>query len=647
LAWEQVGHPWEGHTKAIDALAIHPAGTLVASASDDNHVRLWRLSDRQTIAIFEHSSPLRSVTFSSDGKHILSGGNDEKISEWAVPKNANSKILAITAARDACLTGDLSTAEELLTQEIHTNANDYTSYAHRSFVLSRKHAWDLALDDAIKSISIKSSLTGYISKGIALCGQGHVREARIAFDVASMFTNQDSETNHFLLLIKAIALFDADQHEEAMLLIKELAAACSKTCLLGCRVVETYLRVQLGINAFDDARHDEAADHFTAAVNSTAFSSKYIHLIYEDLTVLFGWDLESLYLSAHQKRCQAFLSAGKADEALEAHQYMTDVMDESAKANCLDWLNAFKQECSALCATNGDAALTASDYDRAIDLYSAAINLNPASDAVFANRSKATLGKMLWMEALLDAQKVIELDSLSYLGYNLKHAALHGARRYDEAIQTFETMFSELDDASDVQTRKLCQQHLRLPEIEHAIRRVIDAQLNDVPLRVLNTTTGLLCGGEARISAFNMSIEYKELVSSTFTHLDLPMKHIEEVVTKYFQYATLSHRWEGKEPLLQDIQGKSVYDSELDPVGGMTKLRSFCKTARDAGYNWAWSDTCCIDRSNNVELQESMSRHHRSLAHWQGALGTHVDGPFKNSSLPKSFSFIRTIGLFI
>jgi len=91
LTRKQVGHPWEGHTKAIYAIAIHPAGTLVASASYDMHVRLWRLSDRRTIAIFKHSSPLRSVTFSSDGKHILSGGRDKKISEWAVPKNANSK----------------------------------------------------------------------------------------------------------------------------------------------------------------------------------------------------------------------------------------------------------------------------------------------------------------------------------------------------------------------------------------------------------------------------------------------------------------------------------------------------------------------------------------------------------------------------
>jgi hypothetical protein len=296
LTWEQVGHFWEGHTNDINAIAIHPAGSLVASASYDRHVRLWQLSDQRTIAIFEHSSTVRSVTFSSDGKHILSTSNDNKILEWAIPKNAYSKILAITTARDACVTGDLDAAEYLLTQEIHTDAN-HTSYAHRSFIMSRKHAWDLALEDAIKSISIQSSLIGYISKGIALCGKGHVREARITFDVASVFTNENSESSHFLLLIKAIALFNADQHEEAMLLVKELAAACSDTNLLGCRVVETYLRVQLGINALDGKRHDEAADHFTAAVNFGAFLSNFMAQTYEDLTVLFGWDLESLCLT--------------------------------------------------------------------------------------------------------------------------------------------------------------------------------------------------------------------------------------------------------------------------------------------------------------------------------------------------------------
>lgn len=49
--------------------------------------------------------------------------------------------------------------------------------------------------------------------------------------------------------------------------------------------------------------------------------------------------------------------------------------------------------------------------------------------------------------------------------------------------------------------------------------------------------------------------------------------------------------------------------------------RRHCKAAeiaRDSGYRWAWNDTCCIDKSNNVELQESLNSmfvwyHHSAL----------------------------------
>ncbi|KAG2367095.1 hypothetical protein BDR07DRAFT_1479432 [Suillus spraguei] len=149
-----------------------------------------------------------------------------------------------------------------------------------------------------KSISIQPSLTGYISKGIVLCGKGHISDAKAAFDVASMYTDQKSQTNHFLLLIKAIALFGADQHDEAILLLEELATGCPNANIHACHVVEAYLRVQLGIKASDSARYDEAAEHFTAAVNCSALSSKMdIHYIYEDLIMLFGWDLKSVWLS--------------------------------------------------------------------------------------------------------------------------------------------------------------------------------------------------------------------------------------------------------------------------------------------------------------------------------------------------------------
>jgi hypothetical protein len=67
------------------------------------------------------------------------------------------QIMPITTAYHACVTGDLSTAEELLTQKIHTDANNYTSYAHRSFVMARQHKWVHALEDAIKVSYIHSS----------------------------------------------------------------------------------------------------------------------------------------------------------------------------------------------------------------------------------------------------------------------------------------------------------------------------------------------------------------------------------------------------------------------------------------------------------------------------------------------------------
>lgn len=213
---------------------------------------------------------------------------------------------------------------------------------------------------------------------------------------------------------------------------------------------QAYLRVQLGINAMNDARHNLAADHFSAAVKSSALSStSTVHLVCEDFVVLFGWDLKSLWQNAHQKRCIALRQAGRFAEALNSYRDMMDKIDNNTKANCLDWSNVFKGECSALCIVDGDAAFAAGNYDSAINLYSAVINVNSASDAVFANRSRARLRKMLWTEALLDAQKVIQLNPSSYVGYKLKLMALQGSQRYDEAIAAFRMMFAILESAHD------------------------------------------------------------------------------------------------------------------------------------------------------------------------------------------------------
>ncbi|KAG2354123.1 heterokaryon incompatibility protein-domain-containing protein, partial [Suillus spraguei] len=123
-------------------------------------------------------------------------------------------------------------------------------------------------------------------------------------------------------------------------------------------------------------------------------------------------------------------------------------------------------------------------------------------------------------------------------------------------------------------------------------------ELEYSPLRLLNTST-------AQMSTFKTSAEYKELLSSTTKHSDLQTGLITDVVATYFCCVLLSHRWEETEAVLPDIQDKVVY--ELNRLGGIAKLQSFCKVARDAGYRWAWMDTCCIDKRSNTEVQESVN----------------------------------------
>jgi hypothetical protein len=243
------------------------------------------------------------------------------------------KILAMkSAVRNACLVGDLPTAVKVLNIDIDASTNDHNAYANRAFVMARTCNWDQALFDAIQSVSIQPSFAGHISKGIALCGKKQVLAARVSFDLASMFTNGDLKTDHFLFLVKAIALFNADEHQEAMLRIGELAA-CPNVDPVACRIVESYLRVKLGNMALNGAHHNEAVEHFTAAVNASTFFYKLpIHLMYDEFIALFGWDLRTLWHTANQQQCYALFRAGSFGAAIESYQSTMDKTDDDMKA---------------------------------------------------------------------------------------------------------------------------------------------------------------------------------------------------------------------------------------------------------------------------------------------------------------------------
>jgi WD40 repeat protein len=91
---------------------------LVASVSQDHHVRLWRRSDKKTIAIiFNHSAKVKYVAFSTDGTHIFTGWYDKKISQWTVPKDALLQDSPEVSSHSLSLISPKDTLPEISSEE--------------------------------------------------------------------------------------------------------------------------------------------------------------------------------------------------------------------------------------------------------------------------------------------------------------------------------------------------------------------------------------------------------------------------------------------------------------------------------------------------------------------------------------------------
>ncbi len=74
-----------GHLGVINAVVFSPDGKTLASASDDQTVKLWELSTGNVLRTFRgHTSNVTSCDFSPDGNNIVSGSNDETVRVWDV-----------------------------------------------------------------------------------------------------------------------------------------------------------------------------------------------------------------------------------------------------------------------------------------------------------------------------------------------------------------------------------------------------------------------------------------------------------------------------------------------------------------------------------------------------------------------------------
>lgn len=70
-------------------------------------------------------------------------------------------------------------------------------------------------------------------------------------------------------------------------------------------------------------------------------------------------------------------------------------------------------------------------------------------------------------------------------------------------------------------------------------------------------------------------------------------------------YAILSHTWgsDAEEVSYRDVQDGRLNSSATRPA----KITGCCTVAKADGYQYIWVDTCCIDKTNSVELQEAIN----------------------------------------
>ncbi|KAI5982354.1 hypothetical protein EDC04DRAFT_1833915 [Pisolithus marmoratus] len=585
--WDCVSHKQISsiitHTAKIVCLALSPSGGFLACGVG-RKISIHNLRDVLPAEYFGH------------GPHTVCNG--------LIPPLASQLLLVQMshAALKSWTQGNPMNTEMLLSEEIRSiSSPSHYVLASRALIRVRLNHVALAIEDANQSLQVQPSPIGHIAMAVALLGESDRDGALCTFDLA--FLDCDPHDIKFNLLLKSILMFECGMQKEVITRVEYLATRASN----GNDDDVTYPYTQvLGAMYMRQGDYGRAVALIERAKNLAPKDQQRPPLM--TISLIFGWSFDGLDIVAQQHLCDTLYAEARTAEAMKVLLNIVrsseDKEIQGSKAT-VEWIADFTKKCATTLEHVGDEAFGSAQHGDGLLQYPSALSFSPSSPAgQFIKWSTARAAKGLWEDALQYANDALKVDPSCPGGYEAKHMALHAMQRYDEAIEAFKSMLHVIEQSDDSAIRQLRKSYISPSETIATIDHIVRGILEGCPLVVIDVVTGYLCDGPERIHIFKASPTFKELVSSMTRELD--NKRIRRVVASFFGYVMFSHAWQGPEPLYQNVkEAKSVWDLPDMPLN--EKLRNFCKESRRLGHNWAWSDTCCIDKTTSSILNQSLT----------------------------------------